>query len=123
MAIIAERLRCATTRTASGTLPITLRRPRTPDGSAVLHRRRERSITAAYDLEGLGSVDGIRRVLDIVVADSLALENSVGRSRVLIAAAMAATRILEVEELEGGRALLATEVAPCSGEDDETCPG
>ncbi|MFI5259946.1 MAG: hypothetical protein ACHQ01_10120 [Candidatus Limnocylindrales bacterium] len=88
-----------------------------------LRRRREKTITAAYEIEGLGSVDGIRRVLDIVVADALGLENSVGRSRVLIAAAMAATRLLEVEEIESSRGLLATEVARCSGEGDETCPG
>jgi hypothetical protein len=88
-----------------------------------LRRRREKTITSAYDLEGLSSVDGIRRVLDIAIADTLGLENSVARSRVLIAAAMAATRLLEVEGLDGRPALLATRVAPCSGQDDETCPG
>ncbi len=88
-----------------------------------LRRRREKTITSAYDLEGLSSVDGIRRVLDIAIANTLGLENSVARSRVLIAAAMAATRLLEVEGLDGRPALLATGVAPCSGQDDETCPG
>jgi hypothetical protein len=85
-----------------------------------LRRRREKTITSVYELEGLGSVDGIRRVLDIVVADALGLENSVGRTRVLIAAAMAATRLLEVEELETRRALLAADLALPAGEDEET---
>jgi hypothetical protein len=41
----------------------------------------------------------------------------------MIAAAVAATRLLEVEQLDARHAYLATEIAPCSGEDDETCPG
>jgi hypothetical protein len=81
-----------------------------------LRRRREKTITSVYELEGLGSVDGIRRVLDIVVADALGLENSVGRSRVLIAAAMAATRLLELHETETRQGPLAL----TAGEDEET---
>jgi hypothetical protein len=65
-----------------------------------LRRRREKTISTVYELESLGTVDGIRRLLDIAVADALGLENSVVRSRILIAAAMAATRLLEVGELE-----------------------
>ena len=67
-----------------------------------LRRRREKTITAVYELEGLGSAVGIRRVLDIAVADALGLENSVARARVLIAAAMAATRLLEIEDSRPG---------------------
>jgi hypothetical protein len=55
-------------------------------------------------------------VLDIVVADALGLENSVGRSQVLIAAAMAATRLLELEKIGTRQALLALP----AGEDEET---
>ena len=87
-----------------------------------LRRRREKTITMVYELEGLSSVHGIRRVLDIAVADALGLENSVARARILIATAMAATRLLEVEGLNATQAALATEIAPCSGEDEETSP-
>lgn len=45
-------------------------------------RRRERTITLAYDLPGLDSVGGIRRLLDIVVADGLGLQNGVPKLRV-----------------------------------------
>jgi hypothetical protein len=86
-----------------------------------LRRRREKTVGAVYDLEGLGSVNGIRRVLDIVVADALGLENSVARSRLLIMAAVAATRLLEVEDTDVRGAILATEIAPCRGEPD--CSG
>jgi hypothetical protein len=65
-----------------------------------LRRRREGTITTAYDLAGLDHTDGIRRVLDIAVADSLGLDNGIDRNRTLIAAAAAATRLLTVGDLE-----------------------
>jgi hypothetical protein len=67
-----------------------------------LCRRRDRTVSVAYDLAGLGSVADIRRVLEIAVIDALELENSVARTRVLIAAVLAAARLLEVNELEEG---------------------
>lgn len=74
-----------------------------------LRRRREGTLGVAYDLDGLDSVAGIRRILDIAVADALGLENGIARLRILIAAATAATRLLETAELEAR--LSALEVA------------
>ena len=71
-----------------------------------LRKRKEGTLAVAYDLEGLDSVAGIRRVLDITIADALGLENGVARLRVLIAAAGAATRLLETGELESRLAAL-----------------
>lgn len=65
-----------------------------------LRRRREGTVTVAYDLPGLNSVADIRRVLDILVADALGLDSGIARLRVLIAVATAATRLLETGELE-----------------------
>jgi hypothetical protein len=65
-----------------------------------LRRRKEGTVAVAYDLPGLDTVVGIRRVLDIVVTDGLGLDNGVQRLRVLIAAAGAATNLLKVGELE-----------------------
>jgi hypothetical protein len=65
-----------------------------------LRRRRERTVSHAYDFEGLGSVEQIRRVLEIATLDALGLDNSVARSRLLIQAALAAAKLLEVAELE-----------------------
>jgi hypothetical protein len=67
-----------------------------------LQRRRERTVAGAYDVAGLDTVDAIRRVLEIATIDALGLENSIARTRVLIAAALAAARLLEVNELETG---------------------
>ena len=65
-----------------------------------LRRRREKTVSGAYAFEGLDSVAAIRRILDIAVLDALGLDNSLARSRTLIAAAQAATRLLEAGELE-----------------------
>ena len=65
-----------------------------------LRRRREKTVSGAYAFEGLDSVAAIRRILDIAVLDTLGLDNSLARSRTLIAAVQAATRLLEAGELE-----------------------
>jgi hypothetical protein len=65
-----------------------------------LRRRKEGTIAVAYDLPGLDSVAGIRRLLDVVVTDGIGLENGIARLRVLIAASAAATNLLKVGEFE-----------------------
>ena len=65
-----------------------------------LRRRKEGTIAVAYDLPGLDSVAGIRRLLDIVVTDGIGLENGIARLRVLISATAAATNLLKVGEFE-----------------------
>ena len=65
-----------------------------------LRRRKEKVVSGSYDIEGLETVPQIRRLVEIAVLDTLALENSIARSRALIAAAGAAAKLLEVGELE-----------------------
>jgi len=77
-----------------------------------LRRRREKTVSGAFDFEGLDSVAAIRRILDIAVLDTLGLENSLARSRTLIAAAQAATRLLETAELETRIAALEAAFGP-----------
>jgi hypothetical protein len=90
-----------------------------------LRRRKEGTIAVAYDLPGLDSVAGIRRLLEIVVTDGVGLENGVARLRVLIATAGAATNLLKVGELEDRVAHLEAAVAGHSvaaGDDDFDLP-
>ena len=85
-----------------------------------LRRRRESTLETAYDLAGLDSVEGIRRLLEVVVADALSLDNGIGRLRVLIAAVSAAARLLDAGELEARIAALeAIATSPRRG----TAPG
>jgi hypothetical protein len=65
-----------------------------------LRRRREKTVAGAYDFAGLGTIESIRRILEIATIDALGLENSIVRARVLISAALAAAKLLETGELE-----------------------
>src|SRR5688572_13822807 len=65
-----------------------------------IRRKREVITRGAYDVESLATVQDIRRLLDIATLDTLGLENSIPRNRTLIAATMAALKLLEVGELE-----------------------
>jgi len=65
-----------------------------------MRRRKEGTIAVAYDLPGLDTVAGIRRLLDIVVTDGVGLDNGIARLRVLISTAAAATNLLKVGEFE-----------------------
>jgi len=77
-----------------------------------LRRRREKTVAAAYDLDGLSSVDQVRRLLEIAVTDTLGLENSIARSRVLAYLAQVALRVVEAAELQERVAALETAMGP-----------
>jgi hypothetical protein len=65
-----------------------------------LRRRREVTITGAYEFEGLETVSGIRRLVEVAVLDTLGMENSISRNRTLAYLAMVALRALEVGNVE-----------------------
>jgi len=77
-----------------------------------LRRRREKAVSGAYDFDGLADVGQVRRLLEIAVLDSLALENSVARSRTLAYLAQVALKALEVGEFEARLEALERLVAP-----------
>lgn len=84
-----------------------------------LRRKKEGTIAVAYDLPGLDSVAGIRRILEIVVTDGVGMENGIARLRVLISAATAATKLLETGELEDRIAALEAAQQRAEPDDDE----
>ena len=49
-------------------------------------------------MAGLGSVEDVRRVLEIAMIDALGLENSVARGRLLLGIVTAGARLLEVDQ-------------------------
>jgi hypothetical protein len=65
-----------------------------------LRRKKEGTIAIAFDLPGLDTVAGIRRLLEIAATDAVGLDSGIPRLRVLISAATAATNLLKVGELE-----------------------
>lgn len=77
-----------------------------------LRRRREGTLAAAYDFDGLATVHELRRLLEIATLDTLNLENSVARNRTLMAGVQTGHKLLEVGELEERVALLETTLSP-----------
>ena len=65
-----------------------------------LRRRKEKTVSEAYVIDGLENVAQIRRLLEIAVLDTLSLENSVARARTLAYLAQTALKTLEVGEFE-----------------------
>ncbi len=78
-------------------------------------RRREGTVAGAYEFEGLGSTEGLRRVLEIAVLDALGLENSIARVRALTAVVQTGARLLEVGELAERVESLEAALRPRSG--------
>ena len=65
-----------------------------------LRRRREKAVATSYIVGGLGSVAELRRVTEIAILDALQLDNSIARSRLLLAGVIVGIKLLEVGELE-----------------------
>lgn len=65
-----------------------------------LRRKREATVSGAYDFNGLETVADIRRLVEVAVLDTLGMENSISRSRTLAYLAMVALKTLEVGDLE-----------------------
>ena len=65
-----------------------------------LHRKREITLSLAFDFEGLETVDGVRRLLQIAATDALAMESGPARCRQLVYVALAALRAMEVRDFE-----------------------
>lgn len=63
-----------------------------------LRRRREHTLAGVYDLEGVTTLEQIRRVVEIAILDTLELPNSIARNRTLGSLAQTAQRILEADE-------------------------
>jgi hypothetical protein len=87
-----------------------------------LRRRKEGTIAVAYDLPGLDSVAGIRRLLDIVVTDGIGLDNGIPRLRALISTSVAAMNLLKVGEFEERLAALEASVGQRPTSEDDAFP-
>jgi hypothetical protein len=71
-----------------------------------LRRRREKAIAGAYEVTGLATPADRERVLQIALADTLQLDNSVQRNRTLVAIVVSAARLQEGSDHEQRIAIL-----------------
>jgi hypothetical protein len=65
-----------------------------------LRRRREKIVSTAFEFEGLRTVEGIQRYLEMVGLDTLTLENSAKRSHAAARIASVALHALDRGEIE-----------------------
>jgi hypothetical protein len=65
-----------------------------------LRRKREATVSGAYDFEGVDTISDIRRIIEIAIVDTLAMENSLSRNRTLAYLVMVALKALEIGDLE-----------------------
>ena len=77
-----------------------------------LHRKREVTIAAAYDLEPLNTVEGVQRLIQVVMTDTVGMENGIARNRLLVSLALAALDTLKTGELEQRMTSLEQSVNP-----------
>jgi len=71
-----------------------------------LRRKRESTISNAFQFESITSVEGIRRIVEVAVLDTLAMENSLSRNRTLAYLVQVALHTLEVGDIEARIAAL-----------------
>ena len=74
-----------------------------------LRRRREGTISAAFELGEIDTLDGQWRLLEVIVTDAIGLTNGVERVRVLLAAVALAAKLREATEVDAR--ILALEAA------------
>src|SRR5438093_6019752 len=96
----AGRRRGATASFACGTRRTTRAKRRRRGAWADCGGRREKTLSITYDFDGLASVDGIRRLLEIAVMDTLALDSGVQRCRTLAYLAQVGLKTLEIAHFE-----------------------
>jgi hypothetical protein len=65
-----------------------------------LRRKREATISSAFQFDSLNSVEGIRRIIEVAILDTLAMDNGIARNRTLAYLAQVALHSLEVGDIE-----------------------
>ena len=86
---------CCSTSTTTPMAAVGVRR-----GLGGLRRRREGTIGGAYALEGFRTGADLQRVLELALADTLELENTVPRTRALTQLVSVAARVQETTAWE-----------------------
>ena len=74
-------------------------------------RRREGTVSAAYEFDGLATPADIRRLVEVAAFDVLGLENSIARARTLAYLAQVASSLVEKHEMEARLEVLEAEAA------------
>jgi hypothetical protein len=77
-----------------------------------VRRRREGTVSTAYDIGDTSSVEGLKRVHQIAVMDTLSLENSISRNRTLGYLTQVGAMLLEKGDLADKVDAMASVMSP-----------
>lgn len=83
-----------------------------------LHRRKKKTVASIYDFRGLRTIEDHQALLETAATETLALENSIPRNRVLAQIVGAGAKLLEVGELEERLRALELVQGPHGGGDE-----
>jgi hypothetical protein len=65
-----------------------------------LHRRKKKTVGAAYGFEGLRTVEDLQSLLETAAIETLALENSIARNRAIAGNTAIGAKLIEVGDLQ-----------------------
>jgi hypothetical protein len=65
-----------------------------------IRHKREATLSGAYDLDSVNSMEGLRRIVEIIIMDTLTMDNTISRNRALAYYIMVALKIKEVGDHE-----------------------
>lgn len=80
-----------------------------------MRRTREKTSAVVYDLQGFSSADDAQRILEIALMDTLTLDNSIARNRVLGYLSQVLLKSFEVRDVAERLAKLEAEWGRASG--------
>ena len=84
-----------------------------------LHRRKKKTVAAVYGFNGLRTIDDLQGLLETATIETMALENTLSRNRVLGGFAAIGAKLIEVGDHEERlRALEALQSAHVGAHDD-----
>lgn len=75
------------------------------------HRRKKRSIATVYGFNGLRTIEDNQVLLETIMVETLALENSIARNGALTRIVVAASKLIELADLSSRVAALEATVA------------
>jgi hypothetical protein len=64
-------------------------------------KKKHGTLGLIYDLSGVQTVPDIRRWIELALFETVSLDNSIARNRVILSGAQAAAKLLETGELQG----------------------
>jgi hypothetical protein len=84
-----------------------------------LHRRKKRTVATIYGFGGLRSIEDHQALLETVVIETMALENSIARNNTVTRMILAGAKLIELGDLAGRIAAIEAALGPKRRSDED----